>query len=402
MPDQLLGGIIINEVLVDPNGANNFDTDGNGSAQGRDEFLELRNISDSAIDISGVELWDAGRDNWFTFPPGTILQPGAVAVVVRDVRAPGDLPPVTGDDLAFDANFGSNVFNNARDNIVVYDPSNDEFIQATYNGDSLDDPTTGSNYAGFSSTATRVGAGEDFGTDQDGFSIQREAGTFSNSSTPTPGAQNLCFASGTLIETPSGFTPIERLTAGDLVRTMDAGFQPIRWIYYEQITAVDLAADPKLRPICVPTAHQDAPTLRLSRHHRVMIDSKAVQRMFGVSQVLVPAKDLLGQGGVFVDETSRPFAYFHVLLEGHHIVNANGIATETLLLADQSIKALSTRAVCDLATSVANPIRLRSVAPARVLASGSKARNLVMRQCKNGRSVAAPFQALPEPQVACA
>jgi len=62
MPDQLLGGIIINEVLVDPNGANNFDTDGNGSAQGRDEFLELRNISDSAIDISGVELWDAGRD----------------------------------------------------------------------------------------------------------------------------------------------------------------------------------------------------------------------------------------------------------------------------------------------------------------------------------------------------
>ena len=211
MPDQLLGGIIINEVLVDPNGANNFDTDGNGSAQGRDEFLELRNISDTAIDISGLELWDAGRDNWFTFPAGTILQPGAVAVVVRDVTATGSLPAVTGDDLAFDANFGSNVFNNSADNIVVYDPTNDEFIQATYNGDTLDDPTTGSTYAGFSSTATRVGSGEDFGNDQDGFSIQREAGVFANNSTPTPGAQNLCFVSETLIETPVGFTSVEQL-----------------------------------------------------------------------------------------------------------------------------------------------------------------------------------------------
>ncbi len=31
MPDTLLGGIVINEILVDPNGALDFDTDGNGT-----------------------------------------------------------------------------------------------------------------------------------------------------------------------------------------------------------------------------------------------------------------------------------------------------------------------------------------------------------------------------------
>lgn len=69
MPDTLRGGMVINEVLVDPNGAMNYDTDGSGNAVGGDEFLEIANTSNTAIDISGLELWDQGRDNWFTFPP---------------------------------------------------------------------------------------------------------------------------------------------------------------------------------------------------------------------------------------------------------------------------------------------------------------------------------------------
>jgi len=72
MADMLRGGIAINEVLIDPNGANDFDTDGDGVARGRDEFIELINLSNTAIEISGFQFWDAGRDNWFTFPPNTI------------------------------------------------------------------------------------------------------------------------------------------------------------------------------------------------------------------------------------------------------------------------------------------------------------------------------------------
>lgn len=73
MADILRGGIAINEVLVDLNGATNSDTDGSGSAGSTDEFIELVDVSSAAIDISGLELWDAEMGHWFTFPPGTIL-----------------------------------------------------------------------------------------------------------------------------------------------------------------------------------------------------------------------------------------------------------------------------------------------------------------------------------------
>jgi hypothetical protein len=249
--DLLLGGIAINEFLADPNGAANFDTDSNGTARGGDEFVELINTSGSAIDIGGLELWDAGRDNWFTFPGGTILQPGAVAVVVRNVQAGGNLPTVTGNDLAFDANFGSNVFNNNGDNLVIYDPTNDEFVQATFNGDALDDPTATppNTYLGFSPTATRIGAGEDFGNDQDGFSIQRIPSGFTNNNTPTPGAENVCFASGTIIGTLDGFVAIEQLKIGDRICTRNSGPQPIRWIFNREIGRQELLyyAYPKTR-----------------------------------------------------------------------------------------------------------------------------------------------------------
>ena len=98
MADTLLGGIIINEILVDPNGASNYDTDGNGTAGATDEYVELYNSSSTAIDISGLQLWDQGVGNWFTFPSGTILQPGGHAMVMSGVQAGGSLPTGGPDD----------------------------------------------------------------------------------------------------------------------------------------------------------------------------------------------------------------------------------------------------------------------------------------------------------------
>ncbi|MGB7319022.1 MAG: lamin tail domain-containing protein [Planktotalea sp.] len=175
MPDTLLGGIVINEILVDPNGALNFDTDGNGTADATDEYIELYNTSGSPIDISGLELWDAGVGQWFVFPPGTILAAGGHAMVLSGVQAGGALPTGDPGDLFFDAGRGSPLINNGGDNVTLYDPTNDEFVQATYNGDALDDPTLGaSGYSGFSGTATRIGSGEDFGNDTDGQSCSAQ------------------------------------------------------------------------------------------------------------------------------------------------------------------------------------------------------------------------------------
>ncbi len=398
MAEVLRGGITISEVLADPTGSSgSFDTDGSGRARGADEFIELQNTSGAAIDISGLELWDAQRGNWFTFPSGTVLEAGARAIVVRNVQGGGDLPETEGDDLAFDADFSQGVFNNARDNLVVYDGLNDEFIQAIYNNDNVDDPPN--DYSGFSSTASRVGAVEDFGSDIDGFSIQRSGGGFSNDGVPTPGAENVCFASGTRLLTPDGYRRIDRLRPGDLVMTRDAGPQPIRWVFARRVSMRDLNENPNLRPIRLkgPGLGQSVLSnrpLRVSRQHRVEIRGPIVERMFGTSRILAPAKDLLGAPGVSVDDRPSAFHYFHVLLDRHHVLNADGFAAESLFMGPMALTAMSADALAELDIlfphGVPEDLTCPEASPHH-LVRGKRVRQLMARHVKNDRPLELGF-----------
>lgn len=165
-------GIIFNEVLVNPNGSTYaFDTDGNGIIQAREEYIEIYNTSNVAINIGGLELWDAGSKNWFTFPEPTLLEGRAYAYVVAGYdEAGGALPTPNANTLAFSAGRSGAVINNSGDNVVLLDRVADKFIQLRFDGDAEDDPTT---YTGFSATATRVGTTEDFGTTTAGVSVVR-------------------------------------------------------------------------------------------------------------------------------------------------------------------------------------------------------------------------------------
>lgn len=194
-PSILDGGVCINEILINPKSSTSgFDTDSNGAIDDLDEFIELYNLSTKNIDISGWELWDSLALNWYSFPGSpddgtTLLKPGAYAVVVSGVQAGGSLPAMTNpDSLIFDAGLGSPTMNNTSDNVVLYDPGDDEYVQLLYNGDGPDDPT--SSYPGFSSTAVRVSSIEDFGFDQDGVSLVRNPSGDSNidKHTAIPGA----------------------------------------------------------------------------------------------------------------------------------------------------------------------------------------------------------------------
>ena len=170
--------IVINEILADPNSTTeNFDTDGNGSADTSDEFVEIYNSSGTPVDISGFRLWDPSQGNWFTFPgaPGsntTVLGAGNYAVVVTNIDSAngGSLPAVTGGNLAFSSG-GAGSLSNTGDNVVVYDPISDTYIQAVYNSAAPDVPQT--EYTGFSTTAIQAGPTTDFGNDVDGVSLTR-------------------------------------------------------------------------------------------------------------------------------------------------------------------------------------------------------------------------------------
>lgn len=123
MPDTLLGSIVINKVLVNPNGVPNFDTDGSGTTNSADEYIKLYNTSGAAINIGGLQLWDAGVGLWFTFPVGTMFAPHARAMIMSGVQTGGALPTGDPGDLFFDAGRGSSLGDNGGDNVKLLDPS---------------------------------------------------------------------------------------------------------------------------------------------------------------------------------------------------------------------------------------------------------------------------------------
>ena len=394
MADTLLGGIVINEILVDPNGANNFDTDGNGTASAVDEYVELYNTSAGPIDISGVQLWDQGVGNWFTFPPGTILAAGGHAMVMSGVQAGGSLPTGAPGDLFFEAGRGSALINNGGDNVVVYDPAADQYISATFNGDTLDDPTA--TYSGFSATATQSGAGENFGNDTDGFSLQRNGdggNTFVGNQTPTPGTTNICFTQGTLFQTDKGLRRIEELRPGDLLMTLDNGLQPIRWIWARKRDLASLLHEPALHAVLIRKGAlgNGLPLrdLRVSRQHRILVQSKIAWRMFDKLEVLTPAKDLLGLKGVTLEVPTQDITYFHILLEDHQVLLAEGTPAESLYLGAEARHALEPAALQELALIFGKDWQAfcQDIPPARPLVSGRRARLMAARHAKNNKAL---------------
>lgn len=389
MADLLLGGIAINEILVDPNGAINFDTDGNGTAGDTDEFVELVNLSGSSIDISGVQLWDGGVGKWFTFPSGTILQSGAHAMVMTGLQPGGSFPSGAPGDLFFSAGRGSALINNGGDNVVVYAPGSNEYIIARFNGDPMDNPTLGGGgYSGFPSTATQSGPGENFGYDTDGQSLQRAPDGSSTfvSRTPTPGRANVCFVSGTMIDTPTGPRPVEELGVGDLVMTLDHGAQPVTWMHAQTRSEAEIASNPKLAPVVVAIgalgAGMPETELRLSRQHRVMIRSRIARRLLDRREVLVAAWHLLGLPGVRLDNRPGPVTYWHVLLDRHEILIANGSLAESLYLGRETIRSLSAGARVSLLRHLdGRAVRadIEQSAPARPILRGKAATQILGR-----------------------
>ncbi|WP_051909644.1 Hint domain-containing protein, partial [Paenirhodobacter enshiensis] len=124
-----------------------------------------------------------------------------------------------------------------------------------------------------------------------------------------------CFAGGTRIATARGEVAIKDLAEGDLVLTRDHGPQPLRWIGSTEVSQLRLVKQPKLRPIRIAAGalgfdsegaalpHRD---LTVSPQHRILVRSKIAEKMFGESEVLVPARQLLQLPGVDIAEEVQP------------------------------------------------------------------------------------------------
>jgi hypothetical protein len=135
-----------------------------------------------------------------------------------------------------------------------------------------------------------------------------------------------CFTAGTLIRTPRGEVPVERLRAGDLVLTLDDGPQPLRWVGQQRVPARGAFAPVVIRAGTFG-AHR---TLTVSPQHRILVRDAAAELLFGEAEVLVAAKDLVDGSRVFVREGGM-VDYVHLLFDRHQVVFSEGMASESFL-----------------------------------------------------------------------
>lgn len=151
----------------------------------------------------------------------------------------------------------------------------------------------------------------------------------------------ICFAEGTLIRTARGEMPIERLSVGDEVLTVDNGLQPVRYIHR---TRCRFAADAdRTKPVVIPAGalgcdmpHRD---LVISPQHRVLVPQPPPLPM-----VLVPAKALCVLRGIRVMRGARDVAYRHLMLDRHEVIYANGAPTESFYPGPVALRSLDSAA----------------------------------------------------------
>ena len=161
-----------------------------------------------------------------------------------------------------------------------------------------------------------------------------------------------CFAQGTAIATPQGERKVEDLRAGDSVVTEDGRIAQIAWLghsRYDQLTATLKRA---LRPVCIRAnafgPGRPARDLTVSPQHRILVEGADCELLFGTPRVFVIARHL-PRPLAHSPEPGGEVNYYHLLLEKHEVVLANGLPAESFQPARRMIEAIApeTRAALD-------------------------------------------------------
>ncbi|WP_299349296.1 choice-of-anchor L domain-containing protein [uncultured Shimia sp.] len=134
-----------------------------------------------------------------------------------------------------------------------------------------------------------------------------------------------CFVENTLIITDRGEVAVEDLATGDMILTRDNGFQPVRWI--GSTVRVAAGQDAPIRFEAGALGNHDA--VEFSQNHRVLVTSAMASLLFGESEVLIKAKDLVNDTTIRARNDHEPVSYFHLLFDRHEIVRANGLDSES-------------------------------------------------------------------------
>ncbi len=152
-----------------------------------------------------------------------------------------------------------------------------------------------------------------------------------------------CFAAGTRIKTEQGECPVQFLNVGDKVLTRDNGAQPIRWIGRRVVPASD-----RFAPVHIAAntfgSHR---RLTVSPLHRILVRQPRGELLFGSTEILVAARDLID--GAAVRQISGGWIeYLHLLFDDHQIVWSEGLETESFLPGPQTTSCFEQEAIAEI------------------------------------------------------
>lgn len=177
----------------------------------------------------------------------------------------------------------------------------------------------------------------------------------------------VCFATGTLILTPDGLVPIERLQIGDLITTHDNGPQPLLWSAARRLGPRDLAAAPHLKPveIAVGAFGNDRPLI-VSPQHGVLLTLDG-------EEYLARAIHLARLKGGMVRQRNdcKRVTYWHLFFDSHQIVFSNGLPSESFFPGPCALKSLAPEARTGLGRLLPGLAAIHDLDAARCIYGGT-------------------------------
>ena len=150
------------------------------------------------------------------------------------------------------------------------------------------------------------------------------------------------------IRVPGGWTPVEDLKPGDLVVTQGGALEPVVWSGSRVLRPEDIEARPSLRPVKIrPGILGNRSEVRLSPQHAVLM-------LLDGEEVLVRAGHLARHGyrGCRIAEGTRRITYHHILLPSHGIMDADGLAAESLYPGRHAVAPLDRKSQMEIAAAV--------------------------------------------------
>ena len=176
-----------------------------------------------------------------------------------------------------------------------------------------------------SGTFAGLGQGATFNVDGDLFEISYSSGGV----TLTDEGTAPCYCPGTLIKTRRGQKRVEKLKIGDEVMTAAGAARPIKWVGRRSYLGRFVMGRKDILPVCIKAGALDNNVpkrdLWISPNHAMYFhDTEA-------GGVLIEARDLINGVSIVQAESVEQVEYFHIELETHDIIIAEGALAESYL-----------------------------------------------------------------------